>query len=495
MGIRSLRLNLLLGMLLPLGALFAINVAAVYRHANEMADIVANRTLLASARSIAEAVRDGNGGVEVVIPPAALGMFESEYRDLVYYRITNARGDLLAGYEALPGPPRRIGDFEHVFYDARFRGEAVRIVALTQLVPLPHRMESATVLVGATMRARDAMVSELSLESAQRQGILVLIASALAWFTLRRVLAPLLRLGKEVAARRPDDFERLSVTSIHDELRPLVSALNEHMGRLGDQLNAQRRFTANAAHQLRTPLTLLHTQVQYALNKSTPQDQTDVVRAIAATSEQMTRLIAQLMTLSRADSDQRLHHGPVDLTSLTRRFLEEYAPSALAHGIDLAFEDNTVRPAIVHGDPALLREVLVNLVDNAVRYTTSGGSVTVTLAHDASGCLLLVRDDGPGIPATERELVFERFYRILGNEAEGSGLGLAIVKDIVNGHNGTIVLRDPPEGPGLVVEVRFPLRVRESGDLSPGRRRDGRTAADGTIASTIVAANTPEQVI
>lgn len=471
MGLRSLRLSLLFGMLLPLGALFAFNVAGFKSRATDMADIVANRTLLASARSIAEAVRDGAGGVEVVIPPAALGMFESRYRDLVYYRITNERGDLLAGYEALPGSPRPIHDFEDVFYDTRFRGEPVRIVGMTQLVPSPHRIETATVLVGATLHARDAMVSELLFESAEHEGILVLIASALAWFTLRRTLAPLLRLGKEVAARKPDEFERFSVNSVHGELRPLVTALNEHMRRLGDQLSTQRRFTANAAHQLRTPLTLLRTQVQYALNKATPQDRTDVVRAIATTTEQMTRLITQLMTLSRADAENRLHQDFVDLTALTRSVLEAHAPSALARGIDLAFEDDTARPAVVLGDPALLREVVVNLVDNALRYTNAGGSVTVTLAHDAGGCLLLVRDDGPGIPAAERDLVFERFYRILGREAEGSGLGLAIVKEIVSGYNGTIVLRDPPEGPGLVVEVRFPVGVEEPLELGLSRQR------------------------
>lgn len=458
MRISSLRLSLLVGMLLPLGVLFTVNVASEYHHSTDLADLVTNRTLLASARSIAESIRDNENGVDVIIPPEALEMFASKYRDLVYYRVTNARGDLLAGYEALPGPPAPISELRHIYYNAHFRGEAVRLTGFVQPVPLSYRTGHVTVLVGETLHARDAMVRELCLGNAARQGALVLIASVLAWLTLRRILAPLLRLGKEVAARKPDEFERFSVASVHDELRPFVTALNDHMGRLREQLSAQRRFTANAAHQLRTPLALLHTQVQYALNKASAEDREDVVRAIATTAEQMTRLITQLMTLSRADSERHLlHQGPVDLIALTRTVLEAQAPFALSRRIDLAFEDNSTRPDPVIGDPALLRELIVNLVDNALRYTASGGSITVTVADDASGRLLLVRDDGPGIPPAERGLVFERFYRILGRDAEGSGLGLAIVKEIVAGHNGTIALRDPPEGHGLVVEVRFPL--------------------------------------
>jgi two-component system sensor histidine kinase TctE len=462
MGLKSLRLNLLIGILLPLAAIFAFGVAAVYRNDLQIANLVTDRALLASARSIAEAVRAEDGSMEAVIPPAALGMFETRYRDLVYYRVTNARGDLLAGYEALPPPPAPVPEFQETYYSARFRGEPIRLVAVAQPVPAPGRAGGVVVVVGETLHARDAMVDGLWVESALRQGVLVLIASVLAWFTLRRVLAPLLRLGKEVAARKPDDFKRFAVSSIHDELRPFITALNDHMERLGDQLNAQRRFTANAAHQLRTPLTLLYTQVQYALDKAAPEDRADVIRAIAATTEQMTRLITQLMTLSRADSERGpLHQEPVDLGALTRNILEDTAPLAVAHGVDLGFEDHSEGPSAIIGDAALLREMIVNLVDNALRYTPAGGAVTVTVAWAAGASVLLVTDNGPGIPAAERDLVFERFYRILGREAEGSGLGLAIVKEIVDGHNGSIVLRDPPAGPGLVVEVRFRAIVDE----------------------------------
>jgi two-component system, OmpR family, sensor histidine kinase TctE len=477
MGRKSLRNNLLLGMLLPLAVIFAFDITAVYRHDMEIANLVTDRELLASARSIAEAVHAGDSGLEAVIPPAALGMFESRYRDLVYYRVTSAHGDLLAGYEALPGPSARIRDFQEADYSANFRGEPIRLVAVMQPVPAPGRSGGVIVVVGETLHTRDAMVSGLWVESALRQAVLVLIASALAWFTLRRVLAPLLHLGKEVAARKPDDFKRFSVSSVHEELRPFITALNDHMGRLGDQLDAQRRFTANAAHQLRTPLTLLYTQAQYALDKAAPEDRADVVRAIAATTEQMTRLITQLMTLSRADSARSpLHRGPVDLAVLTRNVLEDIAPLAVAHGVDLGFEDDPCRPSTIAGDAALLREMIVNLVDNALRYTPPGGTVTVTVARDRHESVLLVSDDGPGIPAAERELVFERFYRILGREAEGSGLGLAIVKEIIEGHHGSIELRDPADGPGLLVEVRVPaiLDDRRSpssvAGLAEGRR-------------------------
>lgn len=455
---KSLRLQLLLGLLAPLALIVSINVSIAYRNAALTAGTVTDRTLLASAKSIAETVRMRDHQIEAVIPPAALGMFDTGHGDLVYYRVTGPDGNLAAGYPELPAPPHAVGDVQPYYYDAKFRDERIRLVAVMQPVPAATRTREALVVVAETLHAHDAMVAELWTEVAEQQGILVVIAAGLAWLGLRRDLAPLVRLGREVARRKPHEFQAFSTASVQSELRPFVNALNLYMQRLSRQVEAQRRFTANAAHQLRTPLTLLRAQAQYALRKTGEGERNETVQAILRTSKQLTRLTNQLLTLFKAEPDGRpARRDAVDLPALTRRVLEEYVEVAIARGVDLGFEGGTTGAVTTPGDPALLREMVANLVENAVQYTPEGGIVTVSVAREGFACLLRVHDNGPGIPLAERELVFERFYRVLGTQGEGSGLGLAIVKEIADAHGGSITLSDPPEGTGLVVDVRLPV--------------------------------------
>jgi two-component system sensor histidine kinase TctE len=239
-------------------------------------------------------------------------------------------------------------------------------------------------------------------------------------------------------------------------LRPFVTALNDHLARQRQQLEAQRRFAANAAHQLRTPLTLLRMQADYALRETEGAKRAGAIQALTDTTDRMTRLAKQLLRLSEAESQSpAARREPIDLTTLAREVLEGYAGLALLRDIDLGFEAPDAEAIFTLGDPTLLRELMLNLVDNALRYVPSGGVVTVAISDDADMCLLRIEDNGPGIPAAERALVFERFYRILGSGTEGSGLGLAIVKEIVESSGGTIRLADPKHGSGLVVEVRL----------------------------------------
>jgi len=245
------------------------------------------------------------------------------------------------------------------------------------------------------------------------------------------------------------------VRGAQSEIRPLIDALNAYMARVRAQMASQRRFVANAAHQLRTPLALLSTQASYALRETVPDARHEALVALQASSGRLARLAEQLLTLSRAEPGSRRPRADrVDLTEAARQVLETHAPIAVSRNVDLGLEE--AGPVSVIGDGTMLREMIVNLVDNALRYSSSGGSVTVRLATVDGEAVLTVTDDGPGIPVGERDHVFERFYRIAGSTEEGSGLGLAIVREVIENAGGRVTLRDGAAG-GLVVDVRLPL--------------------------------------
>ena len=462
MADRSLRLQLLAWLLIPLAGVVIVNTWITYRNARATAGIVTDRTLLASARSMAEQVQSSGGIMEAIIPPSALEMFASEAGDRVYYRIDDTAADrsgrLIAGSPDLPVPPEPPDDLSPRYFDAEFRGQLLHLVAIRQPVTGdPPR--AAVIVVGETTGARSQMVADLWIQGFLQQGLLVLIVGILAWFGLQRGLRPLLRLRDEVVERRPDDLRPLTATALQHELQPLATALNQYMGRVKSWSAVQRRFIANAAHQLRTPLTLLSTQATYALRTTSAAEKDEALQAIHANMQQMTRLANQLLTLAQAEPGGRPPSSePVDLVAAARRALESLVGLALERDMDLGF-DPLVPSAMVKGDPTMLQELVVNLVDNALRYTPAGGVVTLGIDRDGADWRLTVQDSGPGIAEAERERVFERFYRTLGSGSEGSGLGLAIAKEIVDGAGGRISLTEPPAGGGLLVTVHLPAAV------------------------------------
>ena len=456
MAVRSLRRELLAWLMLPLAAVAAFNVWTTYRNASTTAGLITDRTLLASARAIAERIRETEGVLEAPIPPSALEMFASDYPDRVLYRVTTPAGVLIAGDPEIIVPPRPPKGLEPLYFDAEFRGQPVRAVAIAQPIIASHNSGNALVAVGQTLRSHDQLVTSLWLKALRDQVLLVVAAGVLALFGLRRGLAPLIALRKEVVGRDPAGLAPFDSATVQTELRPLVDALNEAFARIQRQIATQRRFVANAAHQLRTPLALLKTQATVGRRETETGAKDEALAAIDATANGMSRLSNQLLSLARAEQGSAsLRKEPVDFTAITCEAVETLSSLAEARGIDLGYEGSS-GPLAVFGHATLLRELVVNLADNALRYTPGGGVVTVALAGDADGVVLRVEDNGPGIPPDERERVFERFYRSLDAGSEGTGLGLAIVREIVASHDGTITLaeRDPP--PGLLVSVRLP---------------------------------------
>jgi two-component system sensor histidine kinase TctE len=252
-----------------------------------------------------------------------------------------------------------------------------------------------------------------------------------------------------------------------------VASFNQLLERLDGNIQDQRRFIANAAHQMRTPLAGLRTQAELALRENDHAELKRSLQQLATSSVRATRLINQLLSLARAENRAEPQGGlvAVALESLARDVIQDWVPAALERRIDLGFEGLDEK-VLVRGDPVLLRELLKNLLDNAIRYTHVGGSVTVRVGADraAGTAILEVQDNGPGIAEAERNLVFERFYRILGSGSDGSGLGLAIVREIAQQHAAQVSLSNPkscqdPKRPGTVICIAFPLASDNTGLL------------------------------
>jgi len=454
MNPRSLRSRLLLWLLIPLGAASVLSVWLNFREARSSAIRVQDRLLLGSARIIAQQIQYEDGTLEVAIPPAALELFHSADQDQVFYRIASARGLLLSGYAELPPPPGRLRPEESLPFDAVVRGLPVRVVAYAQPVFGAPEESPVVIEVAQTLHGRRLLVNQVWLAGLREQLWMLALVVVLVWIALRRGLKHIVRLHDQVQQRTPGSLEPLDPGPVPSELQPLVAAINGYVQRLDSQVAARGRFIANASHQLRTPLAVLQTQVDYGLRSPGAQEKDAALRGIQRGVRDGTRTVNQLLSLSAAEAVAQ-HPGPgapVDLVELAQRVLEEHAAQAQAKAIDLGFECAQERLELVTASH-LLHELLANLVDNALRYTPAGGMVTVSLLRQGERVILRVEDNGPGIPAGDRGRVFERFSRLHPGDSQGCGLGLAIVQELAQALGAQVQLADPPEGTGLVVTV------------------------------------------
>lgn len=459
----SLRGQLLRWLLIPLAVLVAINAVSVYRNALDAADLAYDRSLLASTRALAERVSIVNGRVVADVPYVALDSFETDTLGRLYYKVTGINGEFVSGYDDLPPVPAKTPRSEIYpalvrFYHASYRGTPVRIAALLQPVYDDSMRGIALIQVGESLDARYDLSRKILLDTLWRQAALVLAVALLSWFAVRFVLRPLMRLTEDVASRAPTDLSGFDASLVHREVRPLVHAMNGYMDRLHALIGGQRRFIADASHQLRTPLTVLKTQAELALRASDPAAMRDIVESIARTTDSTVHLANRLLTMARAE------HGvaegqlvAVSLSETARQVGMALAMAAVGKDIDLSLEAE--QEVTVAGNALLLHELLANLLDNAIRYTPAGGRVTLRVLAAADGAALLeVEDSGIGIAAGERERVFAPFYRAPGAQqinGAGAGLGLTIVRDIAALHGARIALDDNAHG-GLTVRVYFP---------------------------------------
>ncbi|RXZ38669.1 sensor histidine kinase [Oxalobacteraceae bacterium CAVE-383] len=450
----SLRAQLLVWLLVPLAAFVAFNSWVAYNNAIDMATVVHDRMLLGSARIIAEQVHYEDETLQVMVPPAALELFQSDSHDSVYYRISGPNHGLLAGSDDLPIAPKVSSTEEATFFDTVFRGEPVRVVAFSQPVFAAPEHGPVLIEVAQTRRSYQELADQLWEHAVQQQLLILAAMVVLLWIGMRRGMAPVMQLRNTVQQREPDTLEPLGLAAVPYEITPLVDAINDYVRRLEAHMAAHKRFIVNASHQLRTPLTVLNTQVDYGLRSTGLKDKDAALAAIKRGVLHGAKLVNQLLMLSTAE----VHAGPpyddVDLVATVKNVLEDLALLAQKKSIDLGFdfEEDVI---LVRGKLSMLDELVSNLVDNALRYTPAGGIVTVSAERlPADGRIVLrVEDNGPGIPQNEYEHVFERFYRLHTDNAEGSGLGLAIVREIAAACDAEITLSAPAGHRGLVVTV------------------------------------------
>lgn len=453
----SLRVRLLWWLLLPLALYVFVTAKTEHDNARHTADLVQDNLLVASARMISGEVEWADGALVVDMPPAAIEVFASPYGDQVFYSVRLEDGRLLAGLPDFPSATGRVADpaTEPQWFDATLRGQRVRAVSLVRLMYDNGATRRVQILVGKTTRSRDAMVEAVWRPQLIRQIEMIVLAVALVCIGLTFELRPLMKVKDDVADRDPMQLAPLRVERLHTELRPIVDAINQCIARLGLQVATQRRFIADAAHQLRTPLTLLGTQLQFARQRrSIEPELSEVLAAMHRSNQSMVGLTNKLLLLAQAESADysQLASQNVDLSALATEVVEELALLAQTREIDLGVELHG--PACVMGHRALLAALVSNLAENAIRYTQRGGHVTVTVKRADGRVVLTVCDNGPGIPAEARSRVFEPFYRAA-TDTEGTGLGLAIVREIVQAHRGEIELGAGPDGRGVTVTVTF----------------------------------------
>jgi two-component system, OmpR family, sensor histidine kinase TctE len=435
--------------------LLALVVATLFGHALALRPVTAayDWVLVDTAQSLTRLINSRPDVNPETLSNSADMLLRTDQFDRIYYSVHDQRGRLIAG-DAQLRPPRESVDGGELLYDARLDGEYVRVAALR----VNLRGVDAIVQVAETGNKRSDLTRQIMTGMIMIEVMLVASVVVLVMFGVGKGLEPLEHLREEIEARSHRDLRPIPQEHAPVEVRPLVIALNELLARLDRTLQSQQEFVANAAHQLRTPLAGLRMQVEYGLSQSDPAEHMRVLKELGLSTERAVRLANQLLTLARAEAGyaQADSMRPTDLRNVAGEVAESWMPAAIRKKIDLGLE---LAPAPLRGDFFLLKELLSNLIDNAIAYTPSGGRITVSTGSEGGIATLRVEDDGIGIPESQRPLVFERFYRVDGAGGEGCGLGLAIVREIAHLHGGKVDIEAPARGRGTIVRLEFPRVV------------------------------------
>lgn len=453
---RTLRGQLIAWLSAPLVVLWSISIVVDYDIAKQFVNLAYDRALLEVALDLGRNIKHVNNKGYVDLPDVALQLLQSQPSGRLHYLVTGPSNEFISGEPSFPLPEEPSSD-RVSYHDDVFLGREVRVVALR--VPVQPGSGKGVVLiqVGERLTLRTESARQLLLRMVLPQGLLIVLAIFAVWYGVGRGLAALSHLRREIEQRSHRDLSPLPESMVSREVEPLIRAMNGLLERLSASIAVQKRFVADAAHQLRTPIAGLKTQTELALRQTHATETQTAFKQLHSASEQMTRLINQLLSLARAEPDAGRASVPerINLVELARESTTDWVPRALARNIDLGFEGQP-GAAWIEGDPFLLREMLNNLLDNAVRYTQSGGHITIRVNTAQGQITLSVEDDGPGVPEADRDRVFDRFYRVLGTGAEGCGLGLAIVREIAQRHGAEASLSARGDGTGTIVRVVFP---------------------------------------
>ena len=466
---RSLFGEILDWMLTPMLLLWPVSLVLTWLVAQGIAGKPFDRALEYNAVALAQLVTVSHNRVQFNLPLPARELLRADDADTIYYQVLGASGEFLSGERALPLPPDSEGAFfgEVRIRDAEVNGADVKIAYIWVKLSIPGA-KPALVQVAETLEKRALLATEIVKGVMLPQFVILPLAVLLVWLALVQAIKPLNQLEERIRARQSDDLSPIDAQSVLLEVAPLVSSVNDLLTRLKESIATQKRFLADAAHQLKTPLAGLLMQADLAQREGADTEELkQSLRQIGRSSLRATHTVNQLLALARAEGGgTAMSSVTCDLAELTMEVVRDCVPRALDKHIDVGFEG--AQPgapgAQLAGNPTLLKELIRNLVDNAINYTPSSfdkpGIITARVLTDPFSKILVlqVEDSGPGVPLVERELIFQPFYRALGTEADGSGLGLRIVTEIAQQHNATVSVEDTKPGrlpPGACFSVRF----------------------------------------
>jgi two-component system, OmpR family, sensor histidine kinase TctE len=463
----TIRRRLLLLLLAPLSVLLAVGVVFDYASGTSPVRDAYDQALANTALGLAARVRiTDTGAIESDLPPQAIEMLRADKYDEIYYLVLGPHGEFVAGDSGLPLAPTTRSN--PAFRDAQFNGTLIRVCSYQ----LNVAVGAVTVSVAETLHKRNSATQQMLTGIILTDTLQFIAILVLVWLGVRYGLHPLLALRDQIAERSARDLAALNETRVPGEVRPLTRALNRLFATVREAAFAQQRFVANAAHQLRTPLAGLQAQLELLADdpeagalRSRLGNIHDGARRVAHTAN-------QLLALARADSSANATDDfrTLDLRELCEDVVAEQYDRALLRELDLGVEAESAR---VHGSAWLLRELLVNLVDNAISYTPARGRITVRCgvvqrSDDAPlASFLEVEDDGPGIPKADRVRVLERFYRAPGARGDGTGLGLAIVDEIARAHAATLEIDAGVDDRGTRIRIRFPTVISPLTEPAP----------------------------
>lgn len=457
----SLRRTLLWAVLLPVLLLVSINTVSLYREALAAANLAYDRTLLASAKTIGEQLTVQGYGAQAklsaTVPYSALEAFEADNQSRMFYKVTAPSGAVVSGFADLPAwqghmPVRPAYAALVDFYDDDYQGRPVRVAVLQQPVVSNDGSAMAQIQVAETLELRQARARDILVRTLWRQGLLILVIAVVVIWGVQRATAPVRALSRSLRDREPHDLRPVDAADAPRELRPVVSATNAVMARLSRLLNNQKRFVRDTAHQLRTPLAVLKTQVQSARRGDVAADQ--ALAEIEHTVDRATQLANQMLSLAKVEqvlAEDALE--PVEWSEIARGVALDLSPLVAAGDVDLSV---VLSPVWVMAHEWMLRELTRNLLHNAIKHSPRGAPLELRLhTEDAQACLT-VDDSGPGLSEAQQAHLFEAFSA--SGQHAGAGLGLLIAHDIVQAMGGQLRLDNrstgQPEARGLRAQVR-----------------------------------------
>lgn len=454
---KSIKRQLLIWLLVPLLTLALLSAWIGNMLGIAVARDIYDKQLLNSADSVVARIRTKDNRITVDLPSSARNVLRHNNRDEFYYQVLSPDGRIIFGDRNLPPPSIPIGE-EPVYRTVKVNNRELRVAA----VPVPSSDsigEPLVVQAAETRNSRTELAAQLTLTILLAQ-LLIIVSGALAiYLGVQRGLLPLVKVKKAVESRAAGDLSPLIVDAPL-ELVSLINALNALFIQLDQDIELQKRFISNAAHQLRTPLAVLGTYCALAQKLVKEKEALEVLQQLDQAIVRMTQMVSRLLSLARSEPAVTLTrvNSTFDLNTVASCSAAAHVPEAIKRSIDLEFR-GLAQPALITGDEKSIEEMLNNLIENSLTYIADGGNILVETSVNGKSVYVKVEDDGPGIPPTERARVFERFYRIPGTEQPGTGLGLSIVKEIVAAHKADISISEAHlngSGGGACIKIAFP---------------------------------------